>query len=78
MCNFVIVELDTGDRQFFERLSDGFRYAKTQESRRHHSVEFVGLFSEDDVLGIYQGQELRWLLRSVDNVKQWVKSVCQD
>lgn len=70
--HWVIVELDSGEQHYFNRLADGFRYAKEQESKRRHSVEFVGDFYEYNEQ-VYSGQNLRWLLRSLDNVSTWMK-----
>ena len=70
---WILVELDDGTQEFFSHLTDAFRYAKRQEERRRHSVEFVGDFYETHER-IYSGQDLRWLLRSLDDVNQWMKS----
>lgn len=71
---FIIVELDNGEQQFFDRMADGFRWAKEQEDKRRHSVEFVSEFINDESIRMYTGQDLRWLLRSLDNVQAWIKS----
>lgn len=73
---YTIVELDDGTQEFFERPADGFRYAKQQEERRRHSVEYlaVGEFYNTDDGIVYRGQLLRTMLRTVDNVTGWIKS----
>lgn len=75
MARFIIVELESGEQMFFDRLSDGFRYAKTQEDRKRHSVEYIGTFTDAEPINIYKGQYLRWILRSVDNVDEWIKAI---
>lgn len=73
---FTVVELDDGTQEFFERPVDGWRYAKEQEDKRRHSVEYlaVGEFYNDDNEGVvYTGQTLRIMLRATDNVTGWVK-----
>lgn len=75
MKKWIIVELDTGEQEFFDQLVDAFRFAKAQEKKRRHSVELVGEFNYDPRLDrVYTGQDLRWILRSVDNVTTWMKS----
>lgn len=73
---YTIVELDDGTQEFFERPADGFRYAKQQEEKRKHSVEYlaVGEFYDADDGIVYRGQLLRTMLRTVDNVTGWIKS----
>jgi hypothetical protein len=73
---FIIVELDNGDQQFFDSTYDGFRYARTKEQERIHSVEYVaiGSFLDEDDHIIYQGQDLRNMLRLLDNVPGWIRS----
>ena len=73
----VIVELANGEQQFFNRLADGFRFAKEQENKHRHSVDYVGSFDDDENTMVFTGQSLRWLLRSVDNLPMWIKAVCQ-
>jgi hypothetical protein len=72
---FVLVELDDGVQEFFETAYDGFKFAKEAEQRRRGSVEYVavGEFYESEG-SIYAGQELRHLLRSLDNVHGWLKA----
>jgi hypothetical protein len=72
----VVVELDTGEQEFFDRPTDAFRYARDQEDIRHNSVEYVavGEFWGDTPDHVYCGQSLRTLIRTVDNLNGWVKS----
>lgn len=72
---FVLVELDDGEQEFFDTTYEAFRYAKRKENERRHSVEYVaiGAFTSDDDHTVYKGQQLRYLLRSLDNVSQWIK-----
>jgi hypothetical protein len=74
---FVLVELDDGDQEFFDTAYEAFRYAKKKENERKHSVEYVaiGEFLEDDDYTVYKGQALRHLIRSLDNVTSWVRTV---
>lgn len=72
---YTIVELDDGTQEFFERPAEGFRYAKQQEDKRRHSVEYIAIgefYAEDGV--VYRGQALRIMLRTVDNVTGWIKA----
>jgi hypothetical protein len=72
---FVLVELDNGTQEFFETAYDGFKFAKEEEARRRGSVEYVAVGEFYDQEGsIYMGQELRHLLRSLDNVHGWLKA----
>ncbi len=73
--NFVIVELDDGEQHFMETPYAGFKFAKEQEGRRKGSVEYIaiGEFYHEDGM-IYRGQELRHLLRSLDNVTGWLRT----
>lgn len=72
---FVLVELDDGLQEFFETPYAGFKFAKEQEARRKGCVEYVavGEFYENEGT-IYRGQELRHLLRSLDNVYGWLRT----
>ncbi len=75
MANFILVELDSGEQEFFERPYDAFKYAKEKENLRHHSVEYLAIgnfYTEPGV--VYRGQELRHLLRSLDNTHAWIKA----
>jgi len=81
---FSFVELDTGEQEFFANPYTAFKYAKKQESKRRGSVEYVavGQFYENDEdeteALVYQGQYLRWMLRSLDDTIGWLKAVAYD
>jgi hypothetical protein len=70
----VVVELDTGEQECFDTTYEAFKYARKQETVRPHSVEFVaiGEFQTADDHVVYRGNELRILLRSLDNVEGWL------
>lgn len=72
----VVVELDTGEQEYFETSYDAFRFARLKETERPHSIEFVavGEFLTADDHVVYRGNELRILLRSMDNVTQWIRA----
>ena len=77
MTIFVVVELDSGIQEFFESSYEGFVYAKEQESRKKNSVEYIAIgefYSADG--RIYKGNQLRHMLRMLDNVKGWVRAGC--
>lgn len=79
---FVFVELDNGDQEFFDSPYEAFRFAKKHEAKRKGSVEYVavGLFygEEDEADAcVYKGQYLRYMLRSLDNTVGWLKSVAE-
>jgi hypothetical protein len=71
---FIVVELDDGTQEFFDRSSDAFRYAKQHEDKRRHSVDYVaiGEFYDDDGV-VFRGQNLRMMLRATDNVVGWIR-----
>lgn len=74
---FVVVELENGDQTFFDSVYDGFLYAKDEENKQRNSVAYlaVGTFwNEDDVARVYRGQQLRYLLRLIDNINGWIKA----
>jgi len=68
----IIVELDTGEREFFDRLADGFIFAKEMESQRTHCVEYVAIGDTvaDEII-VYRGQELRNMIRAY-NLRGWI------
>jgi hypothetical protein len=68
----IIVELDTGEREFFDRLADGFIFAKEKEAERIHSVEYVAIGDTlaDEII-VYRGQELRNMIRAY-NLRGWI------
>jgi hypothetical protein len=81
---WTIVELDDGRQEFFTTRYEGFLFAKDMESERKHSVEYVAVIPdvpipdlmvwlrEDSPMYVFRGQELRYMLRSVDNVIGWI------
>lgn len=71
----VLVELDTGEQEFFESTYEGFKYAKEQEAKRRHSVDYVAIgdFYQDEGI-IYKGQSLRLLLRTLDGTQEWIRA----
>jgi hypothetical protein len=75
---WVLVELDDGTQEFFDALYDGLAYARKIEDRRAHSVEHVivvdGVEHDEQTFHVYKGQELRYLLRALDNTYQWLKT----
>jgi hypothetical protein len=74
--NFAVVELDNGDQYFGDTPYEAFKFAKEREAEKPNSVEYVALgefYERDDGL-IYSGQELRHLLRALDNVIGWLKT----
>lgn len=65
-----IVELDDGTQASFTLAVEAFRFAKLKESERHHSVQ--GVISRGE--WIYEGQSLRQMIRTLDNVNEWLKN----
>lgn len=79
---FFLVELDSGEQEFFDAPYHAFKFAKTQEDARRGSVEYVACGSfygeeEETEAFVYKGQYLRWMLRSLDNTKGWLKAVSE-
>lgn len=79
---FFVVELDSGEQEFFDAPYQAFKFAKTHEDARRGSVEYVAIGSfygeEDEVDGtVYRGQQLRHLLRALDNPVAWLKAVAE-
>jgi hypothetical protein len=74
MSRFILVELDTGEQEFFDDTYSAFKYAKENEDKRRHSVEYVaiGEFYETEGI-IYKGNQLRHLLRTLDE-KSWIRA----
>lgn len=72
----VVVELDDGEQEYFESTYKAFKFAHEQEAVRPHSVDFVaiGEFESDDDHVVWRGNELRILLRSLDNVTGWIRT----
>lgn len=72
----VVVELDTGEQEYFDSTYEAFKYAREEETVRPHSVDFVaiGEFETADDHVVYRGNELRILLRSLDNVQGWIRT----
>ena len=74
MYRFILVELDTGEQEFFEDTYSAFKFAKEHEDKRRHSVEYVAVgefYSESGV--VYRGNQLRHILRTLD-VNQWIRA----
>jgi hypothetical protein len=73
---FVVVELDTGEQEFFENSYQAFAFARKHEAVRPHSVDYVAIggFETEDDFVVWRGQELRLLLRSLDNIRGWVRA----
>jgi len=74
MAKFALVELDTGEQEFFDSSYDAFKFAKKQEDSRRHSVEYVAIgdfWIEDGI--VYRGQQLRYMLRLLDNLNAWIE-----
>lgn len=80
---WTIVELDDGRQEFFTTRYEGFLFAKDMESARRHCVEYVAVIpdvpdftlwleEEDSPMCVFRGQELRYMLRSIDNVIGWI------
>ena len=78
MSRMILVELDTGEQGFFDESREAFKFAQAKEVERTHSVEYVAIAENFDSLDVditlIYGQELRLILRSVDNVNEWIKS----
>lgn len=75
MATHVFVELDSGEQEFFDSPYEAFKFAKTKEGQRKNSVEYVAIgdFYEDSG-NVYRGQQLRNLIRSMDNVVVWLRT----
>jgi hypothetical protein len=73
---FVVLELDTGEQQFFDTPVEAFRIAKEQEKVRRNSVEYiaVGEFNDDADVTVWSGQSLRMLLRTLDDTNRWIRA----
>ncbi len=68
----VVVELETGEQEFFSYVYDGFKFAKEHEKKKKNSVEYVAIgdFYEDlDNSVVYRGQRLRNTLRQLDDIQ---------
>lgn len=69
----VVVELDSGEQEFFNFVYDGFKFAKEAENKKPNSVEYVAIgdFYEDlENSVVYRGQRLRNTLRQLDNIQE--------
>lgn len=75
MTKHIFVELDSGDQEYFDTPYDAFKFAKEKEMQRKNSVEYVAIgdFYECDGT-IYNGQQLRNIIRSLDNVTVWLRA----
>jgi len=83
------VELETGDQFYFENAYDAFKYAKIQEHEHRNSVAYVAI-SKDYVEGeeidleeatqvsVYRGQQLRLMIRSLDNTQAWIRTQLEE
>lgn len=71
----VVVELETGEQEFFSHAYDGFKFAKEQENKKRNSVDYVAIgdFYEEDGV-VYRGQKLRNTLRMLDDIDKWFKA----
>ena len=68
----VVVELETGEQEFFDFVYDGLKFAKEAEKRKKNSVEYVavGDFYDDlENSRVYRGQRLRITLRQLDEIQ---------
>lgn len=79
---FIFVELDNGEQEFFDSIYHAFKFAKIHEDARRNSVEYVAIGSfygdEDETEAtVYKGQQLRYMLRALDNAKGWLKAVAE-
>lgn len=77
---FFVVELDNGEQEFFDSPYLAFKFAKRHEDTRRGSVEYVavGFFYDEDADGtVYRGQQLRHILRALDNPVAWLKTVAE-
>ena len=72
----VLVELANGDQEYFESTRDALLFAKEKEAQEKNSVDLVAMTTDNDLIDvtILYGQELRLMLRSVDNLTGWLKS----
>lgn len=77
---FFVVELDNGEQEFFDSPYYAFKFAKMHENARRGSVEYVavGYFYDEEADGtVYRGQQLRYILRALDNPVAWIKTVSE-
>jgi hypothetical protein len=77
---FFVVELDNGEQEFFDSPYYAFKFAKVQEEARRGSVDYVaiGMFYDEEANGtVYRGQQLRYILRALDNPVAWIKTVSE-
>jgi hypothetical protein len=76
MMRAAVVELDDGTREWFDDVRQAYHYAKEQEQKRRHSVEYLAIANDFDSMDtdvmVLRGQELRITLRSVDNIQGWI------
>jgi len=71
-----IVELDSGEQEFFDRPADGFLWARQQERNRPKSVDYVMVADTDtDDMSVYKGLTLLNLIRSLD-ISGWINGEC--
>lgn len=73
------VETISGDQMFFDSPYEAFRFAKQQEEQNRNSVEYVAISFTGESLEetneiVYRGQRLRHILRSLDNVRDWIRA----
>lgn len=80
MTRFALVELDNGRQEHFDSPYDAFKFAKEEEEKKRHSVEYVAVgditqgnfYNQDGI--VYRGQHLRYMIRLLDNVNLWIRN----
>jgi hypothetical protein len=40
---FVVVELEDGEQEFFDSVYDGLKFAKTHEDKRPNTVDYLAI-----------------------------------
>jgi hypothetical protein len=76
---FSLVELEDGTQEFFDSPYFAFLFAKIHEDASTNSVSYVAVGDFwNDVGMVYRGQELRYLLRAIDNTKSWLKDSSEE
>ena len=82
------VELESGDQVYFDNSYDAFKYAKECEQEQKNSVAYVAI-SKNDIndyitleeatkLSVYRGQQLRLMIRALDNTKTWIRTQLEE
>lgn len=87
MSKHSFVELESGEQEYFDSPYQAFKFAKQKEQQHRNSVALVAV-SDDfgdttnmeelllkmESVTTYRGQQLRYMIRSLDNVTEWLRA----